>query len=146
MAVCAFSGSVFGQTGTWYKTDGGCEVWSVSPAKVLWTGPCLDGRATGMGMATWILVLDGRRSEESFQGEMRDGMPHGDGVYIYQNGDAYSGQFQQGARHGQGLYSWASGQRFEGEFTEGRLHGVGRCDFANGSWVPCQYEQGKFVQ
>lgn len=146
LVLSLFYDPVCAQGGNWYKTDSGCEVWSTSPAKVLWAGPCRDGRAAGFGTATWILVVDGRRSEESFQGDMRDGMPHGDGVYIYKNGDSYSGQFQQGARHGRGLYTWASGQRFEGEFVEGELHGVGHCDFGNTRPVMCRYEHGKFVQ
>ena len=51
---------------------------------VTWTGPCVDGKASGEGRYVW------RTSEgvAKYEGSMRDGNSHGHGTYTYPDGSA----------------------------------------------------------
>ena len=58
-----------------------------------YVGECKGRLAHGKGIA---------QGEETYEGDFRKGLPHGDGKYIYQSGEFYVGEFQKGNRHGEG--------------------------------------------
>jgi hypothetical protein len=66
----------------------------------------------------------------TYSGECSAGLAHGRGSA--QGTDRYEGQFREGQPHGQGVYTFADGRRFEGEFSAGRVNGRARFTFANG--------------
>jgi hypothetical protein len=64
-------------------------------------------------------------SGEKFEGEVRDHVPHGNGMKIYHNNDAYKGTFNLGQRHGTGFMTFANGDTYQGEWINGAQHGEG---------------------
>ena len=51
----------------------------------------------------------------------------------FPNGDFYEGELKDGIQHGQGKYIWANGNIYEGEWSNGKRHGFGLLTLANGS-------------
>ena len=43
---------------------------------------------------------------------------HGQGQFMFANGDVYEGQWEADNQHGQGMHTWASGQYLEGQWPE----------------------------
>ena len=84
---------------------------------VTWSGPCVDGKASGEGRYVW------RHSYgvDTYEGSMRDGWPHGTGTYT---GDDF---------------------RFEGEFRNGKMHGKGTFFWANGDTLTCEWRDSESV-
>lgn len=58
-----------------------------------YTGECKNRLANGKGTA---------RGQETYEGEFKSGIPHGEGKYVYENGSFYLGEFKAGLRHGEG--------------------------------------------
>ena len=83
-------------------------------------------------------------SGDVYEGQFRQGVFHGYGKYTYAGGNIYEGQFFDGNKQGTGKYSWANGDVYEGEFFEGLLRGTGRYTWADGTYYEGEFENGKF--
>ena len=66
-----------------------------------------------------------------YRGGMRGAMLHGKGEYV-SKAFKYDGEFKEGLKHGTGLYSWENGDRYEGEFVDDRPSGKGKYRFSTG--------------
>lgn len=75
---------------------------------------------------------------DNYQGELRGGLPNGQGVYVYGEGDRYQGEFLNGKPHGRGVFIRADDARLEGVFENGILK-TGRAVFPDG-----KYYEGTF--
>ena len=62
---------------------------------------------------------------QHYEGLWQDGLMHGDGIYILQDGSKYEGQFKEGKRDGEGRYTWVDGRKYEGQFKNDLIDGVG---------------------
>lgn len=71
---------------------------------------------------TGCYVADSRL-RGTYTGECKDGKAHGRGKSVGK--DFYEGQFFQGVAHGQGTYIWSDGDRYIGQFQNGQAHGRG---------------------
>ena len=82
-----------------------------------------------------VLCYDG----SIYQGEVKDGYPHGYGTIHYINGYRYVGEWEKGLFHGKGtLYrDWVS-PPFHGEWKQHMPHGKGSYD----GFLFDQYENG----
>lgn len=69
---------------------------------------------------------------DRYEGEFKDGLLHGWGVYYYANGDKYEGEFKTDVKHGKGAFTYHSGDKHIGEFKDGVKHGRGSFIFHNG--------------
>jgi hypothetical protein len=68
----------------------------------MYTGPCEDGLANGIGEAT---------GEDFYKGEFVKGLPDGKGTYIWKNGATYIGEWKKGLRNGNGTFSFKNNGR-----------------------------------
>ncbi len=130
---------------------------------VTWTGPCVDGKASGEGRLTASgdfgftyegSMRDGRRHGHAtqtwvdgtrYEGEWRDGNQHGQGTTTYASGHRYEGEWRDGMWHGHGAMTLPSGTRYEGEWRGGWEHGHGTLTWANGGTMTCEWRDGERV-
>lgn len=69
---------------------------------------------------------------DRYEGEFRNGLFNGRGVYTCRNGDRYEGEFLDDLKHGKGTYTSAGGDKYVGEFANDHRQGQGTLFFANG--------------
>lgn len=84
-----------------------------------YTGPLVDGKPHGQGVAVWD---GGARYEGSFVA----GMKEGPGRAEWPSGSRYDGEWSGDLQHGQGVNVFPTGHRYEGAFQQGKRHGTGR--------------------
>lgn len=58
-----------------------------------------------------------------YQGDIKQGLFHGQGTLKYNDGTYYDGLFKNGLYHGQGTLVYSDGLSYQGEFSEGALSG-----------------------
>lgn len=80
-----------------------------------------------------------------YEGEMKDGFRHGQGVYVWDDGDKYVGQFVKGVRQGKGTYYWKNGSKYDGEWQNGKKHGNGIIYYQDGTSNKVVYDNNKVV-
>mmetsp|Transcript_21330 Transcript_21330/g.69028 ORF Transcript_21330/g.69028 Transcript_21330/m.69028 type:complete len:507 (+) Transcript_21330:281-1801(+) len=66
---------------------------------------------------TLVYTKEGDRYEGTFDGET--GLPDGEGVMVYANGDVYRGGFRRGRREGKGSYTYRAGGELRAWFFHG---------------------------
>jgi hypothetical protein len=111
----------------------GCKVWDSNPQlneTVTWSGACRNGLTQGRGVLQWF--QDGKPSEHG-EGEWRDGMRTGHGMYTTVNGERYDGEWRNGLKNGHGVKTWPNGSRYDGEWLDNKRRGRGAEVLADGS-------------
>jgi len=69
---------------------------------------------------------DGDEKKNSkYVGEVKYGIPYGQGTYTFPNGDKYVGEWKDGKKHGQGTYTYPDGRKYEGHWKDAKLYGQG---------------------
>ena len=81
----------------------------------------LASLAIGIGLAGPA----GAAEVGSYEGERRDGQPHGQGTMAFPDGGRYVGEWRNGERHGKGTMTFPDGARYEGDWENGKPHGQG---------------------
>ena len=56
-----------------------------------------------------------------YEGEIENGLAHGQGTNISPDGDIYVGKFKDGEYHGQGTFTFHDGAKYVGEFKDGKV-------------------------
>ncbi|MDA0989824.1 MAG: hypothetical protein O3A51_03635 [Verrucomicrobia bacterium] len=69
---------------------------------------------------------------DRYEGEMRDGLMHGWGIYAARLGSRYDGQFVDGMKTGRGTLVEANGDKYVGHFANDMKSGRGSLVYANG--------------
>lgn len=77
-----------------------------------------------------------------YEGEVKDGRPHGQGTETYPSGAKYQGNFNNGLRHGQGTYAWAEGDQHVGEYKDGNANGQGTLTLPDGTKYDGEFKDG----
>ncbi|MDR0834579.1 MAG: protein kinase [Candidatus Symbiothrix sp.] len=82
--------------------------------------------------------------EYVYTGQIKDGVPHGQGKAVFNPGDKddrihYEGAFINGYREGKGLLQYNDGMSYEGDFVKNELEGRGKLQFGDG-----RYYEGSF--
>ena len=60
-----------------------------------------------------------------FEGEYKNGLREGKGVYNYEGGEKYEGMFANGLKHGKGVFTWKNGLKWDGAFKMDEFDGEG---------------------
>lgn len=81
-------------------------------------------------------------SGDHYEGEIKDGLMHGWGIYYSSNGDRYDGQFVTGGREGRGTCVFANGERYVGDFRADRRTGQGSMTFVDGGRYVGGFQDG----
>lgn len=106
------------------------------PPKPVDTGP---GREIAPGVRE-VAFADGA----IYRGGMRGTSYHGKGEYVSKS-FKYEGEFVEGLKHGPGVYVWENGDRYEGTFAKDRADGRGKYQFANGDSYEGEVHSGVIV-
>ena len=86
------------------------------------------------------------RAELAKRGPLRIEVEPRDGRYVvetWSNGARYEGEYRDGMRDGQGVFEWPSGKRYEGGWREGKYHGQGVETKPNGARYEGGWRDGK---
>ena len=78
-----------------------------------------------------------------YQGDIKDGKPHGEGFEKLPGGEQYSGWFYQGERHGPGTLLLTSGEIYEGGFVDDVAQGKAKFTSAEGDVYAGTWRWGK---
>ena len=97
----------------------------------------LDGKVTGIGIWEY--------PNGTYIGEFRNGLSHGFGFLMFDDGDLYVGDWQDGEYHGYGTYYWPDGDWFEGEWENDQRNGQGTYHWADGSSRVGTWQNGELV-
>lgn len=77
-------------------------------------------------------------------GTWRHGYLHGEGKAYYKSGDVYVGTFARNRRHGQGLYLHKSGDSYKGTYQKDHRHGEGIFKCKTGEEYKGEFRAGAF--
>jgi len=80
------------------------------------------------------------RSNCRYEGEFRENLRHGNGIYVLPNGSVYEGNWREGAMSGRGIFRWPDGSVYDGDWKDGRRNGQGLLHASDGftydgNWV-----------
>ena len=84
-------------------------------------------------------ISDGSR----YEGELRDGKPHGPFVMTGPDGERLEGECRDGKLHGPLVSTLPDGSSFEGEYRDGKQHGLFVFSTAVGTYTESEYRDGK---
>lgn len=65
--------------------------------KGVYTGDCKKGKANGKGKAV---------GTDTYEGDFKSGLPDGEGIYTFKNGNVYKGHFSKGLLDGKGTFAY----------------------------------------
>ncbi len=77
-----------------------------------------------------------------YEGEVKKGLPNGQGTFTYPNGNKYVGEVKDGLENGQGTYSYSDGRKYVGEWKDGKYNGQGTLTFSGGSKYVGEWKNG----
>jgi hypothetical protein len=78
----------------------------------------------------------------TYSGEMKDGIPHGEGEWSNTKGETYTGRWVNGKYSGQGSWTHPSGEKYDGYWKDGVFHGLGTWYGPNGEKYVGQFKNG----
>ena len=79
-----------------------------------------------------------------YDGQWKEGEPHGKGKIWWDNGEYYEGDFKNGSPHGKGKMTNEDGEVYEGGFAYGNFHGKGKLINADGTIDEGKWKDGEF--
>jgi hypothetical protein len=99
-----------------------------------------DSEKVKQGPGVYVWMGPGAEEEEvvekaRYEGEYKNGMRHGVGMFVYPNKDVYEGEFSENKMHGEGTYTYNSTAKggnpdiYSGSFVDGKKSGQGRYEY-----------------
>ena len=80
-----------------------------------------------------------------YEGELKNDLHHGQGIYRWSDGAWYQGSFENNQRHGQGTFCWANGDKYVGGWNNGSMHGNGIIYYNNGVKEEVVCNNGNYI-
>eukprot|EP01114_Cavostelium_apophysatum_P020237 TRINITY_DN6731_c0_g1_i1.p1 TRINITY_DN6731_c0_g1~~TRINITY_DN6731_c0_g1_i1.p1 ORF type:complete len:643 (-),score=182.41 TRINITY_DN6731_c0_g1_i1:465-2393(-) len=80
----------------------------------------------------------------SYVGEFERGKRSGYGI-MFSKGATYDGEWKEGVFYGKGIYVYSTGDLYEGDFVKGKFEGYGRYTTSGGVVIEGRFAQGKPV-
>jgi hypothetical protein len=106
-----------------------------------------DGTISGKGKVTWRIrgsaSYDPKAIYRTYDGELLNGRPHGQGRLEERSGEILEGTFRDGILEGTGSRIAADGSRYEGAFRAGIPSGEGRLTLRTGEIYVGGFASGK---
>jgi hypothetical protein len=82
-----------------------------------------------------------------YVGEIKNGVPNGQGTSDYGDGEGYEGEWKDGEQHGQGTLIWGNNKyMYVGGWKDGEKHGHGTTTFPDGRVYEGEWKDGKEVE
>ena len=69
---------------------------------------------------------------KKYNGDLKEGMRHGQGVYTWPDGTKYNGEWKDDMRHGRGVMTWSDGRKYNGEWKNDMSNGIGVMTWPDG--------------
>ena len=77
----------------------------------------------------WRWVKNGNEKTDSkYVGEIRNGIPNGQGTFIWIDGTKYEGEWKDGKENGQGTWNYLDGGKNVGEWKDGKPWNISKYD------------------
>ncbi len=78
-----------------------------------------------------------------YEGQFREGKPHGEGTLFFSDGREYSGDWKNGYREGVGKMTFPNNDKYTGEFSGNLFNGRGIMAYGNSNRYEGQWEAGQ---
>lgn len=141
-------------SGSWNVGQPNGEGVMMSPDE-LFIGNWAAGKRTGTGkrvgadgvvsIGRWEAGKLAHEYRERYEGQRKNGKPHGQGVMHFANGDRYEGTFEMGVIEGKGRLFRENGDIIGGTFRRGDLHGPATITLSTGKFKQTVYNHGLLV-
>jgi hypothetical protein len=107
--------------------------------------PRCSGLLSPWAFLVWTECLGTYEFEDGgkYEGEFKNGKPHGNGTWTFASGDRYDGGYKEGLHHGRGTLTSANGFKYVGDWKNGKQHGEGKTSFPNGDTFIGERKDGK---
>ena len=112
LTLLAWSGLQFAQTNLPACKGNDVRQWHscrgvIDDDEYSYAGDFMMGKFDGRGILEFTAD---KYQGDHYQGEFKNGLKHGFGMYFFSNGDKYVGEYQFGKRDGKGTYSFSNGK------------------------------------
>ena len=87
-------------------------------------------------------VIGYEKKNPKYSGEIQNGLPNGQGIIAYPDGDKYEGQLKNGRLNGQGIYTFNDGGIYVGQWKDSQIHGQGTLNWSDGRKYEGKWKDG----
>ena len=105
--------------------------------KGTYDGPWMNGKPHGENCKYTTV------SGNIYEGEYKDGLIDGRGIFTYANGIKYDGEFKNGFMDGEGTATYNNGSNYTGHFVRNERHGYGVLTYSNGTIYKGQWANNR---
>ena len=135
LMLMAWSALLFSQTVLPTCKGGDVRQWHscrgvIDEDEYSYAGDFMMGKFDGRGILEFTAD---KYQGDHYQGEFKNGLKHGFGMYFFSNGDKYVGEYKDSKKHGQGTFTFADGSKWVGAWENSNLNGHAITYYADGS-------------
>ncbi len=84
-----------------------------------------------VGYEQIAITFHSTKISSRYSGIWKDNLPHGQGEYVWSNGNSFEGEYFKGEQEGFGVLRMLNGDTFTGDIRQGMPHGKGTLVFGN---------------
>jgi len=106
--------------------------------------PDCDDNFAGACFYSGTTYKNGKATSDIYEGEVKNGLRHGNGTYTFADGKKYIGQFKDDMYFGSGTLIMPDGSKYVGQFKDDQFNGQGTYTWADQSRYTGQFINGSF--